>query len=290
VKLAGLSVARARRIVVGALRDHAIATPELDARVLVAHALGLDQTALAAAADRLLAAAEASAVEALVARRLAREPVARIVGRKEFWGLPLIIDRSTLVPRPDSETLVEAALALVDAGPGRRHPWRIADLGTGSGALVLALLSELPFAFGVGTDLSVAALAIARENARRLGLGERCAFVACTLGDALAGGFDLVVSNPPYVASGEIATLEPEVRDHEPRLALDGGADGLLSYRALAADSRRLLAASGHLVVELGRGSGGAVSEIFHSAGLVAASTRADLAGVPRALHIHPAA
>ncbi len=289
MSLAGVSIAQARRSVASALRQHGIATPELDARVLVAHALALDQAGLVAASERVLSAEEAKTTEALTARRLAREPVARIVGCKEFWGLPLRLGAATLVPRPDTETVVEAALALTDAREWRGRALRIADLGTGSGALLLALLSELPLAFGVGTDISVAALAIARDNALRLGLGDRAAFVACELGTALAGGFDVVVSNPPYIASSEIAALEPEVRDHDPRIALDGGSDGLRAYRALAADASRLLGRSGHLVVELGVGAELDVGAIFRTAGLAAAAARADLAGVPRALHIHPA-
>ena len=289
MSLAGVSIAQARRSVASVLRRHGIATPELDARVLVAHALALDQAGLVAASERVLSAEEAKTTEALTARRLAREPVARIVGCKEFWGLPLRLGAATLVPRPDTETVVEAALALIDARAGRDLALRIADLGTGSGALLLALLSELPHAFGVGTDISASAIAIARDNALRLGLGGRAAFVACDLGTALAGGFDVVVSNPPYVASGEIAALEPEVRDHDPRVALDGGSDGLAAYRALAADATRLLGGHGHLVVELGVGAERGVGDIFRSAGLAAAPARADLAGVPRALHIHPA-
>ncbi len=289
MSLAGVSIGEARRSVASALRQDGIATPDLDARVLVAHALALDQAGLVTSSERVLAADEAKAIEALTARRLAREPVARIVGCKEFWGLPLRLGAATLVPRPDTETVVEAALALIDAREWRGRALRIADLGTGSGALLLALLSELPHAFGVGTDISVAALAIARDNAMRLGLSDRAAFVACELGTALAGGFDVVVSNPPYVASSEIAALEPEVRDHDPRVALDGGSDGLRVYRALAADASRLLGRRGHLVVELGVGTELDVGVIFRTAGLAAAAARADLAGVPRALHIHPA-
>jgi release factor glutamine methyltransferase len=289
VSLSGMSIGEARRAVATALRQQGIATPDLDARVLVAHALGLEQAGLVASAERLLVAGEAAAIESLAARRLAREPVACIVGMKEFWGLPIGLGPSTLVPRPDTETLVEAALALIDARGWREQALRIGDLGTGSGALLLALLSELPRAFGVGTDISTAALSVARDNALRLGFGRRAAFVACAFGEALAAGFDLVVSNPPYIASSDIAALDPEVRDYDPRIALDGGADGLAAYRALAADAQRLLGSGGHLMVELGAGTEPGATEIFRSAGLVVASARADLAGVPRALHIHPA-
>jgi release factor glutamine methyltransferase len=279
-----MTVVEARRSLAAAFRAAGLATPELDARMLVGHALTLDHAALAAQADRTLANEEAEAVTALAARRLAREPVARIVGAKEFWGLPLAVNAATLVPRPETETVVEAALAAIDAGGSRARALAIADLGTGSGALLLALLHELPNTFGVGTDVSVSALTMARANAERLGLGARARFVACDFGAALAPGFDLVVSNPPYVASGDIAGLPPEVR-HDPRVALDGGVDGLGSYRAIAADARRLLKpAGGHLVLELGAGQASAVAKLLATATLVPSPPRSDLAGIARAL------
>jgi release factor glutamine methyltransferase len=232
---------------------------------------------------------EAAQIEALLTRRLGREPVARIVGCKEFWGRPIELAPATLVPRPESETVVEAALAAIDAEGSRTRPLRIADLGTGSGALLVALLGELPNAFGIGTDVSHAALMTARRNALRLGFAARAAFALCDFGAALMRGFDLVVSNPPYVASGAIAALAPEVRDHDPRRALDGGPDGLACYRMIAADAARLLAPQGHLIVELGAGSAADVAALFAHAGLTAVSARRDLAGVARALHIrHP--
>ena len=208
---AGADIDAARRHLAREFLSHGLDTPELDARVLVGHALGLDHAALAAQSRRVLTAAEAHAVSALAARRLAREPVARIIGHKEFWGLRFKLNAETLLPRPETETVVEAALAAVENR--RSRALRIADLGTGSGALLLALLSELPTASGVGTDISLAALDCARGNAVALGLHARSAFAACDYGAALAGAFDLVVSNPPYVAGGDIATLQPEVRD-----------------------------------------------------------------------------
>src|SRR5712691_212298 len=285
----GVTIAAARRALSNAFSDAGLDTPELDARVLLAHALGLDHAGLIAAAERPLTQEEAARVERVAARRLAREPVARIVGHKEFWGLPIRLAPATLVPRPETETVVEAALAAIDAEGLRTRPLRIADLGTGSGALLAALLGELPNAFGIGTDVSLPALALARHNAVRLGLGTRASFVACDFGAALDGGFDLVVSNPPYIASGEIAALAPEVRDHEPSLALDGGPDGLASYRALASDAARLLAPGRHLVVELGAGAAAGVTALFETAGLVPSSPLSDLAGVARVLHIRRA-
>ena len=282
----GTTIAAARRIVANALRGAGLDTPELDARVLLGHALELDHAALVSAGERVLSPEEMAEVDALATRRLAGEPVARIVGWKEFWGLPLRLGPATLVPRPETETVVEAALSVAEEHGWRRRPLRIADIGTGSGALLLALLSELPRAVAVGTDVSVAALAMARDNAVRLGLGERAAFVACEFGAALAGGFDLVVSNPPYIKSRDIAALAREVRDHDPALALDGGPDGLRCYRALARDAGRLLSRRGHLVVELGAGAAADVASVFSAAGLQAAAPRPDLAGVARALQV----
>lgn len=260
-----------------------IDSPELDARLLVGHALGLDHAALAAAAARRLTAKQAKAVGALAERRLGREPVARIIGAKEFWSLSLAVNAATLVPRPETETLVEAALATVDRRGPRTQALRIVDLGTGSGAVLLALLSELPNAFGVGTDVSPGALALARDNARRLGL-TRAAFLACDMAAALRGPFDLVVSNPPYIARADIAGLAPEVRLFDPPLALDGGHDGLDSYRAIAAAAPLLLARDGAVIVELGSGQAEPVAALFAAAGLAPAAPRPDLNGVPRAL------
>jgi len=280
----GATVAQARRALADAFRKAGLDSPELDARLLVGHALGLDHTGMTLAGGRSLDARETRAVSALAARRLAREPVARIVGTKAFWTLSLHVDAATLVPRPETETAVEQALAAVDQGGPRERALRIADLGTGSGALLLALLSELPNADGVGTDVSVAALATARANAVRAGLADRARFVACDFAAALAdGGFDLVVSNPPYIASGDIASLSPEVR-HDPRRALDGGADGLDAYRAIAAQAPRVLASGGHLVVELGIGQASAVAALLTAGGLASILLRTDLAGIPRAL------
>ena len=265
-------------------RHSGLDAPELDARLIVGHALGLDHAALAAQSRRVLAHQEADAIAALAARRLAREPVARILGRKEFWGLPFKLNAETLVPRPETETVVEAALANLDGENPKLRALRIADLGTGSGALLLALLSELPGACGVGTDISPAALDCARDNALALGLSPRASFLACDYGAALQGPFDLLVSNPPYVARADIAALQAEVRDFDPRRALDGGPDGLHGYRAIAADARRLLARNGALVLELGQGQLGAVTALFAAAGLAPAPPRHDLAGIARAL------
>jgi release factor glutamine methyltransferase len=277
----GMTIAAARRAVAQTFRDAGLDSPDLDARLLVGHALGLGHAALASNGERPLTDAEASAVAALAQRRLAHEPVARIIGRKEFWGLDFAVTKATLVPRPDTETVVEAALAAI---ADRSLPLRIADFGTGTGALLLALLSELPHAVGIGTDLSAAALAVARDNALHLRLASRADFVACDYGAALRGPFDLVVCNPPYIASGEIAGLDAEVRDYDPPLALDGGLSGLDGYRALVADARRILSPQGVLVVELGAGQASSVTDLMREGGIVADGPKPDLSGHFRAL------
>jgi release factor glutamine methyltransferase len=277
------TVAGARRALTAQLRAAGIDTPELDARILVGHALCLDHAGVAAAGARSLSADEAAAIAALARRRLAHEPVARIIGSKEFWSLNLRVDAATLVPRPETETLVAATLAAIAARGSRSQALRIADLGTGSGAILLALLTELPHAFGVGTDASPRALAVARDNARRLGL-TRAAYVACDLAAALCGPFDVIVANPPYIASDDIAGLPPEVRLFDPHLALDGGPDGLESYRAIAANAPALLAPGGIIGIELGAGQAEPVGALFARAGLAPSPPQPDLNGVPRAL------
>jgi release factor glutamine methyltransferase len=258
-----------------------IANARLDARLLLAHALGATpDEILSRRGDRPMATAVAD-FERMVTRRLAREPVSRIRGQREFWSLEFEIGPDTLDPRPDSETVVEAALdRLTDRGAA----WRVLDLGTGSGCLLLALLSELPAAAGLGVDRSPGALAVAAANARRLGLDGRCRFLCGDWAVGVDGPFDLIVANPPYIPCADIAALAPEVRNHDPILALSGGADGLDAYRAIAAELPRLLAAGGHAVMELGMGQAEAVAEIAVAAGLAVSAARPDLGGVLRAL------
>ena len=281
---AGQTVETARRRLAARFKSGAIDSPELDARILVGAALGLDLTGVIAAATRPVTAAEAARLEDFAGRRLKGEPVARILGTREFWGLPLQLSAATLVPRPDTETVVSLALQMLRAGPGADRP-RIADLGTGSGAILLALLSELPDAMGVGTDISAAALRTASANARNLGLAGRAAFVACDYLSALSGSFDLIVSNPPYIRSAEINDLASEVRDHDPLGALDGGSDGLDAYRALVPQAVRLLAPGGGLALEVGHDQGADVEQLMAAAGLkLRGPPRTDLAGIPRAV------
>ncbi len=282
---AGLAVQAARRALAARLRDEGIDSPDLDARLLIGAALRLDLTGLAVHAARLVAPDEAAAIEDFARRRIAREPVARILGHKEFWGLDLVLSDATLVPRADTETVVEAALDIIRREARTADTLRIADIGTGSGAILLALLTELPNARGIGTDISAEALATAEENAQRLGLAGRAAFVRCDYAAALAGALDLVAANPPYIATADIAGLDRDVREHDPRRALDGGPDGLDAYRTLVPQAARLLAPGGALVVEVGRGQSAAVGEIMRAAGLALPSApRADLGGVPRAV------
>lgn len=279
-----LSLAAKRHALTEALRQAGIESPEVDARLLIGHALGLDRTALTTNSDRTLHTEEIAAIDALAARRLSRQPVSRILGRKEFWSLPLDVTGDVLVPRPDTETLIEAALDFVVRDGLRLEKLRLLDIGTGSGALMLALLSELENATGVATDISKAAIDVARGNAERFDLAARCQFVVCDIADGVAGPFDLIVSNPPYIAHDDIATLEPEVREHDPALALDGGTDGLDAYRAIAAQAPSLLAPGGRLIVELGIGQEAAVRDLFTKSGMIVGPARNDLAGIPRAL------
>ncbi|MCA1454758.1 peptide chain release factor N(5)-glutamine methyltransferase [Bradyrhizobium sp. BRP22] len=281
----GLNVETARRALAARLKSAAIDSSELDARMLLGATLGLDLTGMITAAGRTLTESEAAKLESFARRRLAGEPVARILGQKEFWGLPLKLSAATLVPRPDTETVVEFALDIVRADGALRKPLRIADLGTGTGAILLALLSELPSATGIGTDISTDALQTARDNALALGLGERATFIACDYASGLTDRFDLIVSNPPYIPSADIADLAIEVREHDPLAALDGGDDGLNTYRALIPQAAGLLAPGGALVVESGIGQSGAIEALMTAAGLVSAGPpRADLAGIPRAV------
>ena len=280
---AGQTVGTARRVLTAQLISGGISSAELDARILLGAVVSLDLTGMITAAARLLTSEEATRLADFARRRLCGEPVARILGYKEFWGLPLQLSAETLVPRPDTETLVELALEMVRAGCSR--PLHIADVGTGSGAILLALLSELPEATGIGTDISAAALHTAHSNAVRLGLADRATFISCDYAAALSGRFGLIVSNPPYVRSADIAGLPTEVRHHDPHRALDGGGDGLDAYRALIPQAATLLAADGVLAVEIGQGQSEPVQQLMTAAGLtLACPPKADLAGIERVI------
>ncbi|WP_315836806.1 peptide chain release factor N(5)-glutamine methyltransferase [Bradyrhizobium prioriisuperbiae] len=277
----GLSVDAARRHLASLLKQTSTDSPELDARLLIGAVLDLDLTGLATSASRIIDEQEAGRLADVARRRGAGEPVARIIGFKEFWGLPLRLSTTTLVPRPDTETVVEAALEIANTGEADAIA-RIADIGTGTGAILLALLSELPTASGVGTDIDMAALETAADNARQLGLANRTTFIHCSYAQALQGPFDLIVSNPPYIPSREIAGLAIEVRDHDPHRALDGGADGLDAYRALIPQAALLLRTGGALLLEVGQHQDQDVGALMQAQGLRLAATKADLAGIPR--------
>jgi release factor glutamine methyltransferase len=277
---AALPIADVAARLMARLRAGGIEHAALEARVLIRHVAGVSAEQVVATPHALLSGAEFDALARLAARRCGGEPMARLVGHREFWSLDIAVSAETLVPRPDSETVVEAALAAL---PDRARPWRLLDLGTGSGCLLLALLSELPAAFGVGVDIAEGAVATARGNAAALGLGGRAAFLTGDWGTALGGArFDLIVANPPYVADGAIDGLQREVAKHEPRRALAGGADGLAAYRALATQLCRLLAGRGVAVLEHGAGQADKVCGILAANGLAITGRRRDLAGRER--------
>jgi release factor glutamine methyltransferase len=245
-----------------------------EARLLLEHCLGLTPGRLRSGEREVMPAAELERYDSLIERRRRREPVSQIIGQWEFWGLPFFVTPDTLTPRPDTETLVQAAL---DLAPDRSAPLRLLDLGTGTGCLLLALLHELPNAAGLGIDKSAAALAVAERNAAALGLTGRARFAPGDWAAGLAETFDIIVSNPPYIPQDRIPGLMPEVARHEPRLALDGGADGLDCYRRLAPQLAARLAPGGHALLEVGQGQAADAAAILAAAGLRPAGTRADL-------------
>ncbi len=273
------------------LRDAAVAltaagidNARFEARLLLAHASGVAIEWLVAHGGDPAPSDVAETLRGLTARRIRREPMAYVVGEREFWGLPFKVSPAVLVPRPDSETLIEAALALM---PGRAEPRRIVDLGVGSGCLLLTLLREFPHAQGVGMDTSAAALAVAGENAEALGVAARVRLVE---GDwrqpgwteRLGGPFDLLVSNPPYIETAAIAGLMPDVARFEPHLALDGGVDGFAAYRTIAAEAARLVARGGQVLIEAGEGQASGISALLSTAGFVAGPPWKDLGGIDR--------
>lgn len=268
-----------RRLAEARLRDAGIDTPDLDARYLLEHALGLIRTDFVANSERIVSETDVARALALIDRRVAREPVGRILGHREFWTIDLALNPDTLEPRPDTETVVEAVLkATLD----RNASLHLLDLGTGTGCILLALLAELPNARGLGVDLSPLAVEAAVGNAERNGLSDRARFQAGDWGSGLKDRFDIVVSNPPYIPSAEIATLEPEVREHDPRRALDGGPDGLAPYRLIAAQLPRLLVPGGLVAVEVGQGQAADVARLLVAQGIQGVLSLRDLGGIER--------
>jgi len=273
------------------LRDAAVALTaagidnvRFEARLLLAHAAGVTIEWLIAHGGDAAPPAVAQTLRDLIARRIRREPMAYILGEREFWGLPFKVSPAVLVPRPDSETLIEAALALM---PGRTAPWCIADLGVGSGCLLLTLLREFPNARGVGMDASAAALAVTQANAEALGVAARLRLVEGDWrqpdwAERLGGPFDLLVSNPPYIETAAIAGLMPDVARFEPHLALDGGPDGLVAYRAIAGAAARLVVPGGQVLIEAGEGQVPEISALLLTAGLRPGHPWKDLGGIDR--------
>lgn len=260
-----------------ALAAAGIESPRAEARLLLAHLLGMARDQVVNAPP--LTPEQGRAYDALVARRLAREPIAYITGRKEFWSLDFTVGPGVLIPRPDTETLIEEAIRLY---PDRTAPIRIADLGTGSGAILIAALKEFPNGTGWGFEAAPDAFAFAVRNADALMPGRARMVQADWSAAASHAPFDLVFSNPPYIPAPDIAALEADVRDHEPRAALDGGADGLAAYRALGRLLPGLLRAGGHGMLEIGAGQAGAMEPLFPGLGLVRIAP--DMGGTPRAL------
>lgn len=253
------------------LKQAGIEEPRREARLLLAFALGTNAAGLLARDE-----VDPSIYAACLARRVAREPLAYITGHKEFWGLDFLTSPATLIPRPDSETLIEAVLQT------GRNPELILDLGTGTACLLLACLHEFPNAYGVGIDLSLAAAKLARRNAQNLGFAHRAAFFAGDWFDALSGQFDLILSNPPYIEQAEIPGLMPEVCRHEPHTALDGGPDGLVAYHHIISHLPRILGKHGMAVLEIGAGQAEAVAQIAQANGF-SVTFHKDLAGIERA-------
>jgi len=278
-----VSLEQLYRQAVTALTEAGIASPALDVGLLLQHVMGIPREAYYLRKREAVGTDRRQQFAAALARRLAHEPVARIIGRREFWSLSFRVTADTLDPRPDSETLIEAVLQEL---PDRAAPYRIADLGTGTGCLLLALLSELPQATGIGIDRCSGAAAVARDNANALGLDTRACFAVGDWAESLSGPVPIILCNPPYIARTCIPLLEPDVRHYDPWQALDGGCDGLEAYRILAPTVSRQLAAGGCAAIECGQGQARDIVDLFSAAGVPVARLVADLAGIVRCLVI----
>lgn len=265
--------------VAAALADAGFDEARRRARRLLAIALGLTPEEVFARLDRMITEDEGERIAAVLQRALKHEPASRIQGIRAFWSLDFALSPDTLDPRPETETVVEAVAALL---PERERAYRILDLGTGTGCLLLALLSEFPRASGIGVDRSPGAALTAKYNAERLGFAARASFAVGDWAMAIGGKFDAIVANPPYIETDEIPRLPPEVRDFDPVLALDGGLDGLGAYWRIARDLPRLVAANGLFACEIGAGQEAAVATILATHGLTVDAAVSDLAGIPR--------
>ena len=267
-----------------ALEGAGIAGAKAEARALAAFVTGLTPAQIFSRDDTELSDADAARFDAVIRRRITGEPAAYIIGLREFWSLPFKVTPATLIPRPDTESVIELVMQLF---ADRARPQRILDIGTGSGCLVLALLDIYADACGIGTDISAPALSVASENAKALGLSDRATMIEGAWSAQQAGPFDLIVSNPPYIPSPDIATLEPTVRAFEPLSALDGGADGLDAYRNVLAEVPDILSNAGWVVLEVGIHQADPVTEIARNLGLVEGPWQCDIAGIDRALSFH---
>jgi len=281
-----LTVAGALDMAAARLKAVGIPSPRQEGRLLLADALSVSPEKLVMNPGLSLQEKEYADFEAALEKREKRMPMAQVLGRREFWSRSFKVTRDTLDPRPDSETLISTVLA---AFPDQDAPLRLLDLGTGTGCLLLTLLSEYPKASGLGIDLSDAACRVAAENATSLGLASRAIFAVGDWGRGLDGAYDVIVSNPPYIPEAEIETLAAEVAEFEPRLALSGGVDGLACYRDLMPDIARLLAPGGGAFLEIGQGQAGDVSAIASSYGLSVTARHSDLGGVERCLTLSSA-
>ncbi|MBO6640108.1 MAG: peptide chain release factor N(5)-glutamine methyltransferase [Roseitalea sp.] len=259
-------------------------TPDLDATLLVEHTTGMTALDRLTQPDKPLNPRQHQALRTAIARRMSHEPVHRIIGWREFYGLPLSLNAHTLVPRPDTETLVDLVLPFAHHRAEETGICRVLDLGTGSGAIALAILNEVRQAEATGTDVSIEALEMATRNAQGLGLSDRFTALRSDWFSALSGQFDLIVSNPPYIPTAVIPTLDPDVRDHDPLAALDGGSDGLNAYGLIAGRGLPHLADKGRIAVEIGKGQRSAVASLFAAAGLQVAASAQDLNGLERAI------
>lgn len=278
---------QAIREIATVLASAGIENPLREARLLLCAALDIPAAKLIASEAEPLGQAT-GALAAMARRRAAREPFARITGRREFYGLDLEVSSATLIPRPDTETLVDAVLAQITQRTMQQRPLMIADLGTGSGAILVALLQAVPSARGLAVDIAPGALETARNNIERL-LGQgRATYHAGSWLDGLTGPFDIIVTNPPYIPSAVIAELDPEVARGEPLAALDGGPDGLDAYRLIAAQVPAVLAQDGFVAVEIGAGQAADVTQLFAAQGLRAVSAHSDLGEHIRALVFAP--
>jgi release factor glutamine methyltransferase len=261
------------------LKEADVGEALLDARLLVAHATENETATIFGFPERPIENQQVLLLEASLRRRIAREPMAYILKTREFWSLPFIVSSDTLVPRPDSETLIEAVLEHI---PETRRNLSILDLGTGSGCLLLSLLSKFANAIGIGVDASEAALDIAKQNAAALGLEERATFIVSDWTEKVEDQFDIVIANPPYIPSSDIPNLEADVAQYEPLAALDGGANGLDSYRKILRQLPKVLTDDASIFLESGAGQASAVSEMVREIGFQHIETKKDLAGIER--------